>query len=971
MMKFLKLFSCFLFLYSNAQTNLALDVNPFIGTGGHGHTFPGAVAPFGMVQLSPDTRKDGSWDGCSGYHFSDSIIYGFSHTHLSGTGVSDWGDILITPANTNNGESGKGYGAKFSHKNETANAGYYSVKFNNGIEAELTTTDRVGIHRYKFTGDKAFVIIDLLHRDKRIDCHLELVDSITINGYRISEAWAKEQYCYFTMKLSKPIKNITYLKNSTYDLSWTSLQKEITEGAIIEFDIKDKKPLVVKVALSNVDNIGSAKNLQAEATVWDFDAYRKQAEKKWNRQLAKINVNEPDQNKKTIFYTSLYHCCIHPSLDMDADGRYRGRDNTVHTAQNYVHYNVFSLWDTYRALHPLFTIIEQKRTNDFINTFYNQYLEGKKLPVWELSSNETNCMIGYHSVSVIADAFTKGIKSYDTLALYKAMKDAASTDEFGIKKFYSKKFLEVNDQSESVSKSLEYAYDNWCIAQMGIRFKDKDVPQLLKTAQAYKNLFDASTGFMRPRINGNWYSPFSPTEINNHYTEGNSWHYSFYVPQDIDGLIKLHGGDAKFEAKLDELFSTSAKTSGREQADVTGLIGQYAHGNEPSHHSAFLYHYIGKPQKTSQQVNNILTKFYKNSPDGLIGNDDCGQMSAWYVLSSLGMYQVCPGNTQLVLFKPSFKEATINFENGKNLRIESEPGSFTNVSGININGTPGQSAFINYSNLIEGGNIIFEYRQMLAANNTFGSVSRPSSVIKDHHLVPTPIINYKSKTFNAPQLVSLKTINGKGEKIYYSTNGSTVTKRSTNYTKPFMVSYTSQVKVKAYGAADSSYAVAYLFKTNAKQIVKIKSKVNPQYSAEGPQSLVDGVCGDTDWRKGDWLGYQGQDVECVIENKDPKLISKVSASFLQDTRSWIVFPKVITIYTSVDGINYKEVGASKTAVGIKDLTVQTQEISIDLKTPQRLKFIKLVAKYYGQLPEWHEGKGGEAFIFIDEIELHE
>ncbi len=970
-MRYLKLLSCFIFLYSNAQTIPALDVNPFIGTGGHGHTFPGAVAPFGMVQLSPDTRKDGSWDGCSGYHYSDSIIYGFSHTHLSGTGVSDWGDILVTPANDDKGGNKNTYAGKFSHKNETANAGYYSVKLNNGIEAELTVTDRVGIHRYKYPGDKAFIAIDLLHRDKTTDSHLELTDSVTINGYRISEAWAKAQYCYFTMKLSKPIKNIIYLKNSTYALSWSTTQREIIEGAILQFDNTDKKPLMVKVALSNVDNAGSAKNMQAEATVWDFDAYRKQSEKKWNRQLSKISITEPDQTKRTIFYTALYHCCIHPSLDMDSDGRYRGRDNAIHSVKNYVHYNVFSLWDTYRALHPLFTIIEQKRTNDFINTFYNQYLEGKKLPVWELSSNETNCMIGYHSVSVIADAFTKGIKGYDTLAVYKAMKDAASTDEFGIKKFYTKRYLEVNDQSESVSKSLEYAYDNWCIAQIGIRFKDKDVPQLLRSAQAYKNLFDESTGFMRPRINGNWYSPFSPTEINNHFTEGNSWHYSFYVPHDIEGLIKLHGSEAKFETKLDELFSTTAKTSGREQADVTGLVGQYAHGNEPSHHSPFLYHYIGKPNKTSFQVNNILTKFYKNTPDGLIGNDDCGQMSAWYVLSSLGMYQVCPGNPQFVLFKPSFKEATLYFENGKYFRIESEPGSLTNFTGISFNGGPGQEPFMNYSKLIEGGSITFEYKQMAAANNTYGSTSRPSSSLKEYPIIPSPIIAYKSKTSYFPQPITLKAINGKCDKICYTTNGSTPTKRSTPFVKPFLITNTSQVKVKAYAFGDSSETNANLFKLNTKQLVKIKSKVSPQYSAEGPQSLADGVCGDTDWRKGDWLGFQGQDVECVIENKDPSPITKISAGFLQDTRSWIVFPKWITVYTSADGINYKEEGTAKTAVGIKDLSLQTQELSVEFKSPKPAKYIKLVAKYYGQLPEWHDGKGGEAFIFIDEIELEQ
>jgi predicted alpha-1,2-mannosidase len=966
--KFLKVILCSLALNSGAQ-NLALDVNPFIGTGGHGHTFPGAVAPFGMVQLGPDTRNDGSWDGCGGYHYSDSIIFGFSHTHLSGTGVSDWGDILIVPSNEDRGMKSAPYALKFSHTNEKANAGFYSVKSDNGIQSELTVTDRVGVHRYTYPGEKAFIFLDLLHRDRLIDCFLEQVDSVTVKGYRTSEAWAKEQHCYFTMKLSKPIKNYLIAKEELYILN-EEQKRNLIVGVLMEFDNKDKKPLMVKVALSNVDNEGSAKNLQAEATVWDFDLYRKASEKKWNKQLSKISVTETDQTKRSIFYTALYHCCIHPSLDMDSDGRYRGRDNAIHTAKNYTHYNVFSLWDTYRALHPLFTIIEQKRTNDFINTFYNQYLEGKKLPVWELSSNETNCMIGYHSVSVIADAFIKGIKNYDTLAVYKAVKDAALTDDFGIKTFYTKRFLEINDQSESVSRSLEYAYDNWCIAQIGKRFNDKDVPQLLKSAQAYKNLFDASTGFMRPRANGNWYSPFDPTEINNHYTEGNSWHYSFYVPHDISGLINLHGNDAKFEAKLDELFTTTTKTSGREQADVTGLIGQYAHGNEPSHHSPFLYHFVGRPQKTAAQVKQILEGFYKNSPDGLIGNDDCGQMSAWYVLSSLGMYQVCPGNPQFVLFTPSFKESFINFENGKKMRIESEAGTLTNISGITLNEASSLNSYIDYAQLMEGGNMVYDYKPVVVANNNFGIFNRSRSILKEYPIVPTPIVNYKTKTFNGALPLSVKGINSRVEKICYTTNGGTVTKHSTTYTKPFTITNSSQIKVKAYSASDSSeVGIAHLFHVNTKQIIKIKSVVSPQYSAEGPQSLVDGVCGDTDWRKGDWLGFQGQDLEIVIENKDSRPVTKIGAGFLQDTRSWIVFPRTLTVYTSGDGINFKEEGVSKTAVGIKDLTVQTQEISVELKEPKTAKFIKLVAKYYGKLPEWHEGKGGESYIFIDEIEL--
>lgn len=953
-----------------AQANLAQSVNPFIGTGGHGHTFPGALVPFGMVQLSPDTRIDGSWDGCSGYHYSDSIIYGFSHTHLSGTGVSDWGDILITPSNENKGNDSKKYAAKFKHKNEKAYAGYYAVKLDNGIDVELTATERVGIHHYKFTGTKAFLFIDLLHRDKLIGCDLTLLDSVTITGYRKSRGWAKQQYCFFTLKVNKPIKKINFTKCKIYSPEDTE-HKETNENAILEFDNTDKKPLLVKVALSNVDNSGSTNNLLAEAKIWDFEAYKNVAEKLWNKQLGKIKIKEANADKNTIFYTSLYHCFIHPSIDMDADKRYRGRDNEIHTANNYRHYNVFSLWDTYRALHPLFTLIEQKRTNDFINTFHHQYIEGKKLPVWELSSNETNCMIGYHSVSVIADAFAKGIKNYDTIALYKAMKDASQTKELGIDKFYKKRFLEINDESESVSKSLEYAYDNWCIAQMGKQFNDKEVPALLKSAQAYKNLFDASTGFMRPRVNGNWYSPFSPTEINNHFTEGNSWHYSFYVPHDIEGLIKLHGNEKNFETKLDELFKTTSKTTGRDQADVTGLIGQYAHGNEPSQHSPFLYHYIGKPQKTWQYVNQILNTFYKNTPDGLIGNDDCGQMSAWYILSALGMYQVCPGNTQFVLFKPLYPEAELVFENGRTLKLEADVNSNSAITSISLNGIQSLNSFLNYNQLIEGGNIQFNSAPMAVANNSFGVKGKPKSALTDFPIIPSPIINYKSKTFSAPMSVSMKQINYPSTKIVYTLNGSSPSKKAMSYTKPIVIANSTQIKVKSYSSSDSSEAVAAnLFRINTTQLVKVKSKVNPQYSAEGPQSLVDGVFGDTDWRKGDWLGYQGQDFECAIENKSTKPIKEITANFLQDTRSWILFPKQVNFYISTDGIKYKELKTALNDIAADDYNILISKFSVSLDSPQKIKIIKIIAKNYGTLPEWHDGKGGQAFIFIDEIELN-
>ncbi len=960
-------------VYSQSTEKYASFVNPFIGTGGHGHTFPGPVSPFGMVQLSPDTRIDGSWDGCSGYHYSDSIIYGFSHTHLSGTGVSDWGDILLTPSNKLMGGDSRKYASTFSHKSETASAGTYSVKLNNGIQVKLTTTPRTGIHEYRFTGKQAFLFLDLLHRDKLLKGFVQQKDSFTVVGFRISSAWAKEQYCYYTIKFSKPIKKMLYSTSRNLTEILSIKKKEFPEGALFEFNNSDSIPLMVKVSISNVDEEGATKNLNKEAPHWDFEKYKENAIEDWSTQLSKIKIAEDDKDKKTIFYTALYHSFIHPSLDMDVDNRYRGRDNKIYTAEGFTHHNVFSLWDTYRALHPLFTIIETKRTNDFINTFMVQYEQSKRLPVWELSSNETDCMIGYHSVSVITDAYAKGIKGYDARKSLTAMKEAAQYNKFGIKKFYTKRFLEVNDESESVSKSLEYAYDNWCIAQMSKLLNNNSlIPELLKSAQAYKNLFDVSTGFMRPRLNGNWYSPFNPYEINNHYTEGNSWHYSFYVPHDITGLINLHGSDAKFEKKLDELFTTKLKTTGRDQADVTGLIGQYAHGNEPSHHAAFLYHYIGKPEKTMLRVNKILTDFYKNAPDGLIGNDDCGQLSAWYVLSSMGLYQVCPGKPEYVLFQPQYREIEIAQENGKNILIQTEINPNKVISEIEVNGVVSKNSFISHDEFINCNKLSYLYKLKTDLSNKYGEAkdNRPNTSLTEYPIVPTPIIKYASKTFNLPQMVSIIPVNTKNYSIGYSINSSYPTRINTIYQKPFLVSTSTQIRAKVYSLADSSEMVtANLFRINPAFLVKTKSIPNSQYTAGGPQSLVDGVYGEKDWRKGDWQGYQKQDFEAVVEIKNPKSVCAVEANFLQDTRSWILFPSEVSFYYSTDGVKFTLLETVKNDIPADNYDVKTKMFSVLLDKPIKVKKLKVVAKNFGTLPEWHEGKGGDAFIFIDEIEI--
>lgn len=958
-------------IVAQGQTNYTQFVNPMIGTGGHGHTFPGAVLPFGMVQLSPDTRVDGSWDGCSGYHHSDSRIYGFSHTHLSGTGCTDWGDILLMPTVGEPSMNQEVYSSKFSHANEKASTGFYQVLLDDDkIKAELTVTPRVGIHRYTFPATKeANVLLDLLHRDKTLECNIVMLDSVTVMGYRLSEAWAKNQYVYFYIKFSKPYNASGLAENRIFKKKFGKF-KERPEGAYFRFDLSDGSPLMVKVGISSTDYEGAKRNLEAEAPHWDFERYKTEATQTWNKQLQKIEVPKTNKDKSTVFYTALYHCFIHPSLNMDVDNRYRGRDNKIHTAEGFTNYSVFSLWDTYRALHPLFTIIERKRTADFVNSFLNQYKQSGRLPVWELSSNETDCMIGFHSVSVMADAMEKGIEGFDEKEVYTAARAAAEYTAYGIPVFNKNGYLQVDDESESVSKSLEYAYDNWCIAQMAKQLDHTDDYFFyLKRSQAYKNLYDSTSGCMRPRKNGNWLSPFYPSEINNHFTEGNSWQYSFYVPHDVEGLIKLHGGRERFEKKLDELFTTKEKPRGREQADVTGLIGQYAHGNEPSHHMAYLYNYVGKPQKTIERVHGICENFYKNAADGLIGNEDCGQMSAWYVFSAMGIYPVCPGSPNYVIAEPIFKTISINLENGKQFVLNSDASPGKNISALSLNGKQQMASFIPHQSLMSGGKLDFLYTGKGITSSAYG-INTLGSSIQGVDVIPSALIGSKSQVFKDKLDVSITPLNSANTVSYYTLDGSDPTKKSQTFSQPFSIDKNAVIKTKAYvGLDSSSVTTASFFKIKYNYDIQIKSVPNPQYASEGPQTMVDGIYADANWRKGNWLGYQSQDFECVVDMKEAKEINYLALNFLQDSRSWILFPTSVNFYVSSDNVNYTLLETLNCSIKPDDQNSQVHKFEKQLTQKTTARYLKIVAKNFGKLPDWHLGKGGDAFIFVDELEM--
>lgn len=930
MKKNLVAFSLFITQIIWAQ-NYSQYVNPFIGTGGHGHTFPGAIVPFGMVQLSPDTRIDGSWDGCSGYHYSDSVIYGFSHTHLNGTGVSDYGDIMLMPTMGTPGLSNKDYSSKFSHKNEKATAGYYSVKLDkNNIDVRLTTTKRVGYHEYTFNNaGNANIILDLNHRDKLLEGEVKIIDDKTIEVFRRSEAWATNQYIYARIEFSKPMKISKKEVNGKQESTlFTGTKLALAFSA----DVKKGEKIRVKVALSPTGYEGAGRNMLSEGKSIHFEEVKKQAETDWDKELSKIEVKSDDKNKLTIFYTAMYHVFTQPNINMDVDGRYRGRDNKLYTAKDFDYYTVFSLWDTFRGAHPLMTLIDRKRTADFINTFIKQYEQGGKLPVWELASNETECMIGYHSVSVIADAMAKGIKGFDYEKAFQASKSSAMQDIFGLNAYKQNNYISMDDESESVSKTVEYAYDDWCIAQMAkILGKKEDYEYFMKRSQSWKNIYNPKNGFMQPRKNGNWYEPFDPREVNNNYTEGNSWHYSYSVQQDIPGLIAAHGGKEKFEQFIDAIFTAPDKTTGREQADITGLMGQYAQGNEPSHHIAYLYNFVDKPEKTDTKIKYILDNFYKNTPDGLIGNEDCGQMSAWYILSSMGIYSVTPGLPEWQTTTPYFDEIKIHLEDGSTRTITKNTAK------------------------AELKKLGFEKAE-------------PVKDLKYAQLIPSPVIA-ADRIFDFSTKVEITPLNP-GDKVYYMTiDESDANKRKTFIPYKGIFSITKSTQVAAYTerkGEKSSVTIANFNRRPNYWDINILSKATPQYTANGKIALIDGIRGDINWRKGEWQGYQGQNFESVIDFKSPQQITNISSTYLQDSRAWILMPKKVEYYASMNGKDFILLKTIENTIDPKDEKVQIKDFSADI-LPTEARYIKVKAYYFGKLPEWHQGAGGDAYIFIDEI----
>lgn len=948
-------------------------VDPFVGTGGHGHTFPGATTPFGMVQLSPDTRLEG-WDGCSGYHFSDNYIYGFSHTHLSGTGVSDYGDLLLMPSGAKNWHNGSkssgGYRQYFSHKNEMASPGFYQVYLDSlDLVASMTASPRTGIHQYQYSlQHPQYLAIDLAHRDEVLSADLELLDAYTLRGHRHSKEWAQDQRLYFYIKLSHPIKSVLHKESDPIENAFDFEYRKDLQMAYLKFDNPENSPVEIKVGISAVDQDGAFQNYMAEAAGKSFNQMRFEAEKLWRDQLLKIKVAAKEQGDLINFYSSLYHSMIAPNLYQDVDGRYRGMDLEIHQDTTFNYYTVFSLWDTFRAAHPLYTIIEPERSVDFVKTLLAKYDEGGIMPIWDLASNYTGCMIGYHGVSVIADAYLKGLDGFDAQKSLQAMKHSALQDHLGLKSYKELSFIPLEIESESVSKTLEYAYDDWTIAQMAKALgQTEDYHEFIKRAQNYKSVFDPKTGFMRARQYNGWFSPFDPYEVNFNYTEANAWQYRFFVPHDVEGLIELMGGPNNFERELDKLFSTGSVTTGRDQVDITGLIGQYAHGNEPSHHMAYLYHYVQKPYKSQERIRQILTQLYSPTPDGISGNEDCGQMSAWYILSSLGLYPMAPGNPEYLLGSPLVDRAEIQVgdQTFKIIAYNNER-DHPYVQSVKLNGASWDKSYIPHSALTQGG--VLEFFMSDEPSDWATALEQsPRSRIEASQgevLIVPPFIKSGTTAIKGSTTVVLDQVNDSA-RIFYRLNDAP----SKKYDTPIVLQDDAVLRIYAQDSQGnrSSEVSTKFIKIDPLRTITPKTPFANQYSAGGPYALIDGYFGSSDFRTGTWQGYQGVDIDITVDLGRVQTVSEVSINFLEDQRSWIFLPTAVEL-----------------AVGLDEQTKTIDKIELPEITPRKesmqktirfsldgslQRYIHLKAKNFGTLPPWHLGYGGEAWLFADEITI--
>ena len=913
------------------------DIDPFIGTGGHGHSHPSATMPFGMVQLGPDSRREG-WDGCSGYHHDDSTLVGFSHTHLSGTGVADYNDIQFRPHLMGEDLSQP---APFIKESEQAAAGFYAVTLCNGIQVSLTATQRTGLQKIQFPpGHRALVQLDLSYRDhtlaQRFEASSEAIHGSTaFAGHRVSKGWALEQHVYFSGRTSHPF-NYRITGDGTY---------------VMDFGDIGDDDLLIEVALSSVSEDGANTNLMAESQGFDFQQTLQNCQQAWQGELDRLQVYGGDASKRAIYATALYHAFIVPNIWSDVDGYYRGMDGQIYQDRLHTHYTVFSLWDTYRTAHPLYALVQPKRTEDFLVTMLDQFKQSGRLPVWELAGNETDCMIGYHSVSVIADALAKGY-AIDTAATIQAMMVTADGDSRGLDDYHNNGYLSIQDESESVSKSLEYAYDDACIAMALERFDEDSLASIYhRRSQAWVSLLDPETGLMRPRDNGQFMQRYDPREVNNHFTEANSWQYSFAPVHALNQWqAQLAKDGHSLVQQLDALFSAPSSTVGRTQADITGLIGQYAHGNEPSHHIAYLYNCTESPWKGQEKVAEILETMYSDQPFGYQGNEDCGQMSAWYVMASIGLYPLVPGESQYATGTPIWDSVRIAHALGVTTLIAQGDGIY--YHGYENANDPGLtwSGSMSHQFLTQTQRINMQRSAVAQSGKPWHAYLNQSHRYNknQNNLQPAPIIHVQ-RQFKDSSLVHITYPDRKGE--------------------TYVVHASGQVSA---GSDHISHA-DYNRKPNNWSARIVSGRLNPQYNT-GPDGLIDGIHGDVDWRKGHWNGVQGEDIVIELLPGKGDVLSGIAVelSLLKDIKSWIALPSQVDV---VFHCRFRQRPLSPVvfddALAESETGIETLAWSIDNKRWNPIQSITITLKNPGPLEPWHPGAGGDTFIFMDEITLIE
>jgi predicted alpha-1,2-mannosidase len=955
-------------------------VDPMIGTAAHGHVFPGATLPFGMVQLSPDEETSG-WDWCSGYNYSSKTIVGFSHTHLSGTGAMDYGDVLfmptvgkvaLVPGTDDYPENG--YRSTFSHSTEKTSPGYYSVVLDRySVNVELTSTTRCGMHKYTYPHtDGANIIIDLRHGigNTCTDSWVKIVGDRWVVGMRRSHGWANDRYVYFAAEFSTPFRKFGTASGGTIRVGSRKAEGDSVK-AFATFSTKKLGTILVRVGISAVSLDGAKKNLESEMPDFNFTKYRTKARAIWNEALGKILVEGGTDAEKRTFYTALYHSMMHPNIFQDVDGKYFGMDHKIHTAKGFVNYTVFSLWDTFRAFHPLMTIIDPKRDEDFVKALIEKYKEAGLLPVWELAGNETYTMIGHPSIPVIFDAYMKGLRGFNPDTALVAMEHSADMDWQGLKYYKERGFIPADKENESVSKTLEYVYDDWCIAQFARQLgKMNDYKQFNQRALFYQNVFDSSTGFMRGKLsNGRWYTPFDPYSVSGNYTEANAWQYSFFVPQDVGGLINLYGGKARFAEKLDSLFAESSQVTGRYQPDISGMVGQNAQGNEPSHHVAYLYDHAGEPWKTQRVVREIMSKWYTDKVDGLCGNDDCGQMSAWYVFSAMGFYPVTPGQNTYAIGSPIFNKVTLELDEGKTFVIKADSVSDNNIyirSAI-LNGKPYDLAFLTHSEIMGGGEL--DLIMSDKPNKGWGTDNVGlSAMAPNHDVVPMPEIESSGELFYGSTQVSLR-CSEPGIQIHYTLDGSDPDFNSSVYVVPITVRKACTLKAVAYrDRSNTSMTSVAKYVKSLYPPATYKYTYADKYTGGGAMALTDGRVGSTNYQTGEWQGFEGTDLDVTIDLTKDKKLDEVSTGFLQDTGVWIFLPEYVEYYVSQDGKVFKKVYEMKNDVDPRKQSLLVKHFAATLNGVEA-RYLRVVGKNVGVCPPWHVGAGGKAWLFVDEVTI--